>query len=91
MITGETPFHSNSEIDMYKKLLVGHFNLPSKFSKDLEELLHALIHVDQSKRLGRSKGGVLSIMQNTWFSNFNWQDLEEKKVKVRKSRQILRI
>ena len=69
---------------MYKKLLAGHFFLPSKFSRDLEKLLHALIHVDQFKRLGRTKGGVQSIMQDTWYSTLNWKDLEEKKVKVRK-------
>lgn len=82
MVIGETPFHSNSELDMYKKLLAGHFILPSKFSRDLENLLQALIHVDQSNRLGRT--GVLSIIQNSWYSNLEWQALEEKKLKVRK-------
>ena len=68
---------------MYKKLLVGHFILPSMFSRDLEKLLQALIHVDQSKRLGRTKGGVLSIKHNTWYSSLDWEALEEKKVKAR--------
>ena len=84
MVTGETPFQSDFEMDMYKKLLAGNFTLSSNFSGDLEKLLKALIHVDQSMRLGRTKGGICSIMQNSWYSNLNWQFLELKKLKVRK-------
>merc|ERR1711862_1022450 len=66
VVTGVTPFHSTFQTDMYKKLLTGHFNIPSNFTSNLEDLLKSLINVDQSKRLGRTKGGIKSIMDHEW-------------------------
>ena len=82
MTAGTPPFYSDDVMEVYEKILSGHVNIPSHFSRGLGDLIKKLLKTYQSKRLGRTKGGAGAIMKHNWYSGFDWDALLEKRMKV---------
>jgi len=81
MTAGCPPFFANDPMDVYEKILTGHFPIPDHFSSGITDLTRKLLRVHQSKRLGRTKGGAKVVMKHKWFSGFDWVALLGKKMK----------
>jgi len=78
---GYPPFYAESQTSTVKKIIKGAFDMPASFSEPLGDLIRKLL-CDQSKRLGRTKGGVNEICKHQWFSGFNWDSLVQKKMQA---------
>ena len=82
MTAGSPPFYADDPMEVYEKILSGHVPIPSNFSRGLADIVKKLLKTYQSKRLGRTKGGVGSIMKHKWFSGFDWDALFHKTMDV---------
>merc|ERR1712029_1240586 len=80
LITGLTPFAADSQAKIYKKIIRGRLK-PYSSSIELHKLITSLLIVNQSKRLGRTKGGTQSVMDYKWFKGFDWEALNQLKMK----------
>merc|ERR1719253_26043 len=78
MISGLPPFCSDTEVETYTKIVSGRIELTSIFNTELEDLIKSLCNIDQSKRMGRVKGGWKLVQQHLWFSGFQWDTLRSK-------------
>ena len=61
-----------SHVQTYRKALSGQVHIPDHFTVIVANLIKKLLHIDQSKRLGRTVGGTTAIMCHRWFANFDW-------------------
>ena len=82
MTAGSPPFYAEDPMEVYEKILSGHINFPSHFSRGITELVKKLLKTYQSKRLGRTKGGASSVMKQNWFSGFDWNSLLDRTLEV---------
>jgi cGMP-dependent protein kinase len=65
----------------YEKALSGHVFIPAHFSRSAANLIKKLLHTSQSKRLGRTVGGAITVMSHPWYSHFDWGALIEYRLK----------
>ena len=82
MAAGIPPFYADDPMEVYEKILSGHVMIPTSFSRGLSDLVKRLLKTNQSKRLGRTKGGISMIMKHKWFSGFDWDALLNKTLEV---------
>ena len=84
MIFGVPPFAAESDLDTYANIVSGNITFPSdsNINPDLKDIIKCLCHPDQSKRMGRIKGGIGLITDHLWFSGFGWGALYYKKIKA---------
>jgi len=78
---GMPPFHDANPMNTAKNVMNGSFSIPPHFSRLLVDLVSQLL-TDQSKRLGRTKGGVRNIRKHPWFSEFDFLALLNRTMKV---------
>jgi len=78
---GFPPFYDDDPTNTAKKVMQRSYSIPPHFSRQLVDLVSRLL-TDQSKRLGRTKGGARGIRKHPWFSDFDWQALLDRKMKV---------
>ena len=50
-------------------------------SDDVKDLLRNLLQKDRTKRLG-SQGGAREIMKHPWFSDIDWNEVKQMKLKM---------
>lgn len=74
LTNGDPPFYAEDPTKTARNIIKGTFNVPSKFSEALTDLIIKLL-CDQSKRLGRTQGGASQIVKHQWFSGFDWDAL----------------
>lgn len=48
--SGEMPFDANNRTQLFNKIKRGKFDMPKKFSKDLQDLLRNMLEVNPKKR-----------------------------------------
>jgi serine/threonine protein kinase len=82
MTAGIPPFYADDPMEVYEKILSGQVMIPSNFSRGLSDLVKRLLKTNQSKRLGRTKGGITMILKHKWFSGFDWDALMNKTLEV---------
>ena len=78
---GYPPFYSNNPTQTIRKINRASYTMPSDFSSELSNLISKLLK-EQSKRLGRTKGGANEIIKHPWFSGFDWGSLLDKSMRV---------
>ncbi|EED96498.1 predicted protein [Thalassiosira pseudonana CCMP1335] len=78
---GYPPFYADDPTNTARKIIRGTFPIPSKFSKSLGDIITKLL-TEQSKRLGRTQGGITHIMEHPWFSGFDWEALLSRSMEV---------
>lgn len=78
---GFPPFYDDNPTNTAKKVMEGVYDIPPNFSRMLIDLISRLL-THQSKRLGRTRGGVRKIRQHPWFDGFDWQALLNREMKV---------
>jgi len=82
MIAGLPPFCSDTEVETYTKIVSGKIEFTSMFNIELEDLIKSLCNIDQSKRMGRVKGGWKIVKEHLWFSGFQWDTLRSKNMEA---------
>jgi len=81
MLAGYPPFYDEDPLGIYQKILEGKIKFPWHFDRHSKDLIKKLLTADLTKRLGNLKGGADDIKKHKWFSNMNFADLFDKKVK----------
>ena len=76
---GFPPFYDDNPTITAKKVIKGTYSIPPNFDRKLVDLICKLLTI-QSKRLGRTQGGVRNIRKHPWFGKFNWQALLDRKM-----------
>ena len=82
MTSGKEPFAAKNPMEVYKKIVSGHVEIPPNFSSPLTDLIRKLLNTSKSKRLGRTMGGGGAVMQHNWYSDFDWDAHLEKRLEV---------
>lgn len=60
-------------------MIKGTYTIPPDFDRKLVDLIVKLLTI-QSKRLGRTQGGVRNIRKHQWFGKFDWKGLLDRKL-----------
>eukprot|EP01134_Creolimax_fragrantissima_P007356 CFRG7356T1 len=88
MLCGETPFKSQSRVQMYQKIRAGDLtfptDLPVPLSEDCMDFIHQLLNPDIDERLGVSKAwsgpGVDKLFEHPFLSGVDWDALRAHKI-----------
>ncbi|KAJ1554673.1 hypothetical protein HK405_004389 [Cladochytrium tenue] len=85
---GKRPFRGKTNEDLTKSITTSEIELPEKagettLSKEFLDLMGQFLQRDLSERLGaKQNGGDGRIMQHDLFKDWNWADVETKKIPV---------
>ena len=82
MMFGSPPFRAEFEMDSYKNILSAKIDFPADIAVELKDIIKSLCTVNQSTRMGRTKGGRNIIMQHLWYAGFSWEALIDKSMEV---------
>ena len=82
MLFGSPPFAADFEMDLYKNILSGKIDFPSDANLELKDIIKGLCTIDQSKRLGRMKGGTKVVMQHLWLADFSFESLMDRSMEA---------
>ena len=75
MLIGNTPFIDSDPLNLYHKIKKGKINFPKGINKDAKLIIKHFLNVDMNKRLGCSKRGILEIIKEPFFNDFDWERL----------------
>ena len=77
MMFGSSPFAAEFEMDLYRNIISGQIDFPSDTTVDLKDIIKGLCAIDQTKRMGRTKGGTKVVMEHSWLSDFSFESLKD--------------
>ncbi|KAJ3203458.1 camp-dependent protein kinase catalytic subunit [Entophlyctis luteolus] len=80
MLAGHPPFYDEDHFKLYEKILQCKPKFPSHFDSNAKDLIKNILTTDLTKRFGNLKGGVNDIKAHAWFSDLDWQELEDLKI-----------
>jgi serine/threonine protein kinase len=80
MLTGKPPFYSKNKHEILKNITSKSVPLPDYLSQDSKSLLRELFRIKPKDRIG-SKAGAEEIMKNKFFTDIDFDALENKLVK----------
>ena len=75
MLVGNTPFMDSDPIKLYQKIKKGKIVFPKDINKNAKLIIKHFLNVDKKKRLGCTKRGILEIVQEPFFQEFDWERL----------------
>ncbi len=75
-MVGNIPFYGENMLEIYERILIGNPPFPIEFSKHLSDFIRKLLNNVQSKRLGKIKSGISTVIKHKWFGSFDWSALE---------------
>ena len=75
MVVGYTPFYDSEPMKLYQKIKSGKISFPKNFNKNAKLIIKHFLNVVVNKRLGCTKRGVLEIVEEPFFDNFDWEGL----------------
>lgn len=81
MMAGYPPFFDDEAMGTYRKILKGKISYPTHFSRNVKDLVGKLLQADLTKRYGNLKGGAEDIKRHPWFSEMDWEALENLQIK----------
>lgn len=82
MLTGYTPFYSQTHMKTYEKILRCEVQYPSYLSATVVNLLQSLITKNLSQRLGNLSGGAADIKAHPWFAEVVWEKLLTRSIET---------
>ena len=75
MLVGNTPFIDSNPINLYHKIKKGKIKFPKGINKDAKLIIKHFLNVDMNRRLGCTKRGILDIIKEPFFNDFDWEKL----------------
>ncbi|GIL55155.1 hypothetical protein Vafri_10744 [Volvox africanus] len=72
MLHGFPPFYTGNPQDTYRRILQRDLVFPPYIGPWARDLIHRLLQVEPSQRLGCTKEGVQAIKDHDWFRNLEW-------------------
>lgn len=81
MLAGLPPFYDTNPKKMYMGILFDPLRFPKFFSRRAIDICMKLLDRDPKRRLGAGPGDAEEIKKHPFFSEINWEDVLEKKIK----------
>jgi len=81
MLAGQPPFEADNEDDLFESIMNDDVLYPVWLSREAVNVLEQFMTKDPRKRLGCGEHGERSIKSHFFFSNVQWDLLEQRKVK----------
>ena len=81
MLAGYPPFQDDDPMNIYRKIINTKPRYPEGFDSHLKSLVKHLLRRDLSKRFGNLQAGAEDIKSHRFFSDINFNDLLERKLK----------
>ena len=82
----QTPFLSDSDMAMYRKIVKGpadgNISWPKSIPPDARDFIEAQINVDPLKRPGSMKDGALDVKTHKWLAQVDWKKAEARKLEA---------
>ncbi|EFN77616.1 cGMP-dependent protein kinase, isozyme 1 [Harpegnathos saltator] len=80
LLLGRTPFQDANDLEICEKILKGFddIRLPSVVKSTAKNFIQRLLQFDPTKRLGYLRNGAMDVRNHKWFSNFDWQALQNQ-------------
>lgn len=83
MLVGFTPFNANSNGAICKAIVGKRLEMPREITDPgARSLISKILEKNPLRRIGCGAAGPTEIMSHPWFSNFNWDDLQRRKIKA---------
>ena len=83
MLVGYTPFNADSQGAICKGIVRKKLEVPRDVTDPgARSVIRKILEKDPVKRFGCGAKGPVEIMHHEWFKNFNWDDLEKRKMKA---------
>ena len=83
MLVGYTPFNADSQGAICKGIVGKKMVVPRDITDPgAKSVIRKILEKNPLKRFGCGNQGPVEIMQHPWFKNFNWDDLERRKMKA---------
>ena len=83
MLVGYTPFNADSQGAICKGIVRKKLGVPRDVTDPgARSVIRKILEKDPVKRFGCGAKGPVEIMHHEWFKNFNWDDLEKRKMKA---------
>jgi protein-serine/threonine kinase len=79
-ITKQHPFYDSDPMESYTRIIKAQYTFPKNFPPFAKSLIKKLLVNDPKKRLGVLDKGIEKIRNHPFFSQTNWEDLENKKI-----------
>ncbi|KAG5276892.1 hypothetical protein AALO_G00110960 [Alosa alosa] len=80
MMCGRLPFYNQDHERLFELILMEEIRFPRTLGPEAKALLSGLLHKDPKQRLGGGPDDAKEIMQHTFFSGIQWQDVYGKKL-----------
>lgn len=79
---GYSPFATDNpnQMVLLDRICIGKFQIPSKLSKDLKNLIENMIQCDLTRRFGNLKNGTKDIKEHPWFNDINWIQIYNQEI-----------
>ena len=71
MVTGSLPFTGSSTMEIYRKILLGRFTIPSCIDTAISSLIIGLLEQNPSKRIG-FKDGYSNARNHEWLAGIDF-------------------
>jgi serine/threonine protein kinase len=81
LIVGQPPYFSGNKDQLFKNIKSAPLKLPRILSPELKNLFVQLLTRNPQKRLGGGPLDAEEVKSHPWFSDINWDDVINKKLK----------
>lgn len=81
MSAGHPPFFASDPMRIYEKIVAGKYRSPNHFSTELKDIISLHLQIDTTRRIGNLKDGILDIKNHKWFSDIDWDELLNSRVR----------
>ena len=75
MLVGNTPFMDSDPMNLFQKIKRAKVAFPKGINKNAKLIIKHFLNVDMNKRLGCTKKGILEIVEEPFFKDFDWERL----------------
>ena len=81
LVVGQPPYFCSNREQLFKNIAKASLKLPKEISPDLKNLIVQLLSRNPKKRLGAGPGDAEEIKSHQWFSDINWDDVINKRLR----------
>lgn len=80
MTAGHPPFYAADPMRIYEKIVAGKYRCPTHFTPEIKDLIGHMLQVDNTRRYGNLKDGILDFKNHKWFKEIDWDSLLNSRV-----------
>lgn len=84
MLVGQSPFYlyGTDQVSLFKRIVMVKYQCPSKVSDSAKDVIKKLLTRRQASRFGNLSRGHQDIMDHAWFSDLDFDKLNNRKLKA---------